>query len=50
MGFSASGNYDKNTALGDFSDGSAVKNPLCNAGDTGWFLAGELRSHMSWGN
>ena len=50
MGFSASGNYDKNTALGDFSDGSVVKNPLCNAGDTGWFLAGELRSHMSWGN
>ena len=35
MGFSASGNYDKNTALGNFSDGSAVKNPLCNAGDTG---------------
>jgi len=35
MGFSASGNYNKNTALGDFSGGSVVKNPLCNAGDTG---------------
>ena len=50
MRFSASGNYDKNTALGDFSGGSVVRNPLCNAGDTGWSLVGESRSHMPWGN
>ena len=36
--------------LGDFPDGSAVKNLPLNAGDTGSIPGWELRAHMPQGN
>ena len=33
-----------------FTSGPVVKNPPCNAGDSGSMLIRELRSHILWGN
>ena len=35
---------------GDFPGGPVVKNLPCNAGDMGWIIVGEPRSHMLWSN
>ena len=39
-----------NIQLGDFPDGSAVKNLALNAGDTGSNPGWELRAHMPQGS
>ena len=39
----------KNTAIRDFPGGPVVRNLPCNAGMWVQFLAGELRSHVLWG-
>ena len=39
----------KNPLNWRFSGGPVVKNPPCNAGDTG-SIPGPGRSHMSWNN
>ena len=34
----------------DFPDGPVVKDLPCTAGDVGWILVGELKSHILWSN
>ena len=43
-------NIQQYRKLRDFPGGPVVKNLPSNAGDAGWSLVGELRSHMLRGN